>query len=266
MDMSLALTLASLPTPVAALITVGVPLALALVAGAFMFAMFTPQEFAQNAFVGSVKYGFVVQVYSVVTALMLVGAWDIYQTARDTLQRETGTLYVLAHAADAFSEPELVATRDEMRAAIRGYAAAVVVTDWPNMQAGRASNESDGAYSRLARAFLTAKPRTAGQQAVMENAVEWIARVADARIARLSVMSRTLSMVIWMLVLTVSVAVLAFQWFFGSANLAMHYAMGSVISVIVGGVILVALKLAFPFVGDPPLLSARAFFSMMELP
>jgi hypothetical protein len=36
--------------------------------------------------------------------------------------------------------------------------------------------------------------------------------------------------------------------------------------MIVGGVILVALKLAFPFVGDAPLLSARAFFSMMELP
>jgi len=266
MDMSLALSLASLPTPVAALITIGVPLVLALLAGAIMFAVFTPQEFAQNAFVGSVKYSFVVQAYAVVAALTLVGAWDIYQTARDTLQRETGTLYVLAHAADAFSGPELAEAREEMRASIRAYAAAVVVNDWPNMQAGRASNASDGAYSRLARAFLTVEPLTAGQQAVMENAAEWVARVAEARIARLSVMSRTLSLVIWMLVLTVSVAVLAFQWFFGSANLTMHYVMGSVISMIVGGVILVALKLAFPFVGDAPLLSARAFFSMMELP
>jgi hypothetical protein len=41
--------------------------------------------------------------------------------------------------------------------------------------------------------------------------------------------------------------------------------MGAVISVIVGLVLLVSLKLAFPFVGDPALLTPRAFFALMDV-
>jgi hypothetical protein len=265
MDMSLMLGIAGLPTPMAALITIGVPLALALTMGAVIFSLFTPQEFAQNAFVGSVKYTFVVQIYAVVAALTLVGSWDIYQTFRDTLQREVAILYVLAHAAEAYNLPEQEGWRQEMRDAIRAYAAAVVTRDWPLMQAGLPSSASDAEYTRIARAFFEAPIHADNQQAVAENAAGWIHFLAEARIARLSVMSRTLSSVIWFLVLTVSVAAIAFQWFFGSANQAMHYAMGAVIAIIVGGVLLVALKLAFPLVGDAALLTPRPFLTLMEL-
>jgi len=89
--------------------------------------------------------------------------------------------------------------------------------------------------------------------------------VGEARITRLSVMSRTLSGLIWALVLTVSVATIAFQWFFAGGSVTMHYAMGAVIALIVGAVLLVAIKLAFPFVGDPALLTPRPFLAMMEV-
>jgi hypothetical protein len=85
------------------------------------------------------------------------------------------------------------------------------------------------------------------------------------RIARLSVMSRSLSTLIWLLVLTCSVSVISFQWFFAGGSMAMNFAMGSVIALIVGAVLLVAIKLAHPFVGDPPLLTPRPFLALMEV-
>ncbi|WP_431285186.1 DUF4239 domain-containing protein [Humitalea sp. 24SJ18S-53] len=258
--------IAALPNSVAAILTIGVPVLLALGFGHLMFALFTPLEFTANAFVGSVKYSFVVEVYAVVAALTLVGSWEIYQTARDTLQKEVGAVYMLALTVDAYNLPQQQDTRTEMRAAIRGYAASVVSDDWPAMQAGApVALGSERAFQRLARAFLDADPATASQQAVAQNAVQWVANVSDARIARLSVMSRTLSGLIWFLVLTVSVAVIAFQWFFGGGSQGMHYAMGAVIAIIVGAVLLVALKLAFPFVGDPALLSPRAYYELMQV-
>ena len=133
------------------------------------------------------------------------------------------------------------------------------------MKEGLASNGSDAAFTRLTRAFLDAEPVTQAQQAVAQNTPQWLREVAEARIARLSVVTRTLSLLIWLLVLTVSVAVLFFQWFIGSGHQALHYTMGSVIAIIVGSVILVSLKLAFPFVGDPPLLSPRPFYQLMEI-
>lgn len=265
MDFLMAHDIAALPTPLAVLVAIGIPLALALAVGAVMFAVFTPQEFAQNAIVGAVKFGFVVEIYAVVAALSLVGSWDIYQTARDTLQKETGALYMLAHSVETYGGPTLSDARAEMRAAIREYAGAVVSTDWPRMKEGLASNGSDAAFTRLTRAFLDAEPVTQAQQAVAQNTPQWLREVAEARIARLSVVTRTLSLLIWLLVLTVSVAVLFFQWFIGSGHQALHYTMGSVIAIIVGSVILVSLKLAFPFVGDPPLLSPRPFYQLMEI-
>lgn len=257
--------LAGLPAWLGVLVTVAVPVGFAMLLGRVMHAIFTPQEFAANAMVGATKYGFVVEIYAVVAALALVGAWDTFQTARDTLQKEAGGLYMLALSVETFSGPGLADTRAEMTASIRNYAGSVVSADWPSMQAGVASTGSDAAFQRMARAFLDPKVETDGQQVLQQNTGDWLRQVAEARIERLSVSSRTLSGLIWMLVLTVSVAVIAFQWFFGGASATMHFAMGGVIALIVGLVLLVSMKLAFPYVGAPPLLTPAPFLAMMEV-
>lgn len=265
MDILLPHSLAALPAWAGIIITIGVPVVIALVFGRAMYALFTPHEFATNATVGAVKYGFVVEIYAVVAALALVGAWDTYQTSRDTLQKEASGLYMLALSVDTFSGPDFAEARNEMRAAIRGYAASVVSDDWPAMQAGTPNPASDAAFQRLTRAFLDLDGTSSGQQALQQKIGDWIGSVAEARIGRLSVTSRSLAGLIWMLVITVSVAVIAFQWFFNGGSATMHYAMGSVIALIVGSVLLVALKLAFPYVGDPALLTPRPFLALMEV-
>jgi len=265
LDILLPHELAALPTWIGMTICITVPVALALVLGRIMYALFTATEFQANAVVGAVKYGFVVEIYAVVAALTLVGSWDIFQTARDTLQKEASGLYMLALAVDTYDGPTMVGTREEMRAAIRDYAGAVTQRDWPAMQAGVPSGGSDAAFQRMTRVFLDVEGERNAQQTLQQQTSNWLAQVAEARIARLSVQSRTLSGLIWMLVLTVSVAVIAFQWFFGGASAAMHVAMAAVIAVIVGSVLIVSIKLAFPYVGDPPLLTPAPFLAMMDL-
>lgn len=265
MDPAITQFLAVLPLPLMILAMLGVPLLLALACGHIIQSIFTPQELAANAVVGATKYGFIVEVYAVVAALTLVGAWDIYQTARDTLQKEVGGLYMLALSVPSYNLPEQGPARGEMYAAIRGYAAVVVESDWENMQSGSGLSESDAAFGRLTRAFFDPEPTTLAQQALAQNTIGWVAQVAEARIARLSVMSRTIGGLIWALILILSVAILAFQWFFGSSTAAVHYAMGGFVALIVGSVLAVSIKLAFPFIGDPALLSARPFLQLMRV-
>lgn len=265
MELSLPHHIAALPFWLGILLTAGVPVLLALGIGHVVHALFTPLELAANVPLGVVKYGFVVEIYAVVAALALVGAWDTYQTARDTIQQESASLYMLALSVDSFTGPEAAPMREAMRAAIRSYAGAVVAQDWPAMQAGQGSAGSEAAFHRLARAFFDAEGATPGQQSLKQTTGDWMGQVGEARVARLSVMSRTLAGLIWALVLTVSVAVIAFQWFFGGGQVALHYAMGAVVALIVGAVLLVAVKLAFPFVGDPALLTPRPFLALMEV-
>jgi hypothetical protein len=265
MDFLMAQEIAALPTAIGVLVAVGVPVLIAMSVGAVMFAVFTPQELAANSLIGSVKFSFVVEVYAVVAALTLVGAWDIYTTSRNTLQKESGALYMLAHAVDTYNAAEQAGTRQAMREAIRDYAEAVVAYDWPRLRQGMGSGGSDAAFTRLSRVFFDTEPVTAAQQALAQNTSNWVAQVAEARIDRLSVGTRTISLLIWALILTVSVSVLVFQWFIGSGSQGVHYGMGAVIAIIVGGVLLVSLKLAFPFVGDDPLLSPRPFILLMDI-
>ena len=58
MDVSLAQSIAGLSLPLAALVTILLPMLLALGLGVVIHAIFTPQELAANASVGYVKFGF----------------------------------------------------------------------------------------------------------------------------------------------------------------------------------------------------------------
>jgi len=259
-------SIASLPIALAALVTVGLPMLLAMGVGIVILSVFTPQELALNAGVGRAKFNFIIQAYAVVAALALVGSWEIYQTTRDMLLKETSALYMLAHATDTYGLPHQAEAREEMRGALRGYGTAVVEQDWPMMQAGLPSRASDATFSRLSRAFMLPEPETQAQQAIAQNTAQWLLQITEARTARLSVGTRTLTTLVWLLVLTVSVSVLLLQWFIGSAQLALHYTMSAVVALIVGIVALVALKLAFPVVGEFALLSPWPYLELMNLP
>lgn len=265
MDISLAQSIAGLSLPVAALVTIAVPMLLALGLGFVIHSLFTPQELAANAAVGYVKYGFLTEIYAAIAALTLVGAWDIYQTSRDNLQKETGALYMLALSAEAFNGPDQQEIRDAMRFSIRNYAAAVASEEWPAFLKNEISEGSEIAFQHLARTFIMGEPVTNAQQALAQNTSQWVNSVSESRLARLSMMSRTISSLIWSLILTASVAVIAFQWFFGGPRLGIHYSMGIFIAVIVGSILLVAIKLSFPFAGENPLLSPRPFLSLMDV-
>lgn len=265
MDVLLAQGIASLSLPVAAFVTILLPVILAIGLGGIIHSVFTPQELAANAAVGYAKFGFLTEVYAVIAALTLVGAWDIYQNSRDIIQRETNALYMLALSTEAYTNADQAELRAAMRFSIRNYASEVVGEEWAAMQGRGRSENSENAFQLMAKTFMSAEPLTNAQQALAQNIPQWISNIAETRLARLSIMSRTISSIVWSLLLAASVAVLAFQWFFGGSRLGIHFAMGVFISIIIGGVLLTCVKLAFPFSGENPLLSTRPFLVLMEI-
>jgi hypothetical protein len=265
LDAALSLTLAGMPPWLAIPLAIGGPVTAAFMLGRLATQLFTDQDFLRNARTGAVKYEFIALIYATAAALALAGSWDIYQTQRDKLQTETSRLYALALTVDAFEGAAFADRRAEMAAAIRGYASAVVTEDWPRMEHGEPSGGSERAFQRLARAFFDNNPETEGQGNLAQNYSGWLGEVAEARIARVSVVSRSLVGLVWLLLLACSVAAIGFQWFFAGSNTRINFAMGSVTAVIVGTVLLVSARLTHPFVGDPPLLSPRPFFALMEV-
>jgi hypothetical protein len=260
---SLPFWLASMPIGQSAAILVTLGVAISLLGAYVMNRIFTVAELEANNVVAGYKYTAIAEFYAVIIALGLVGAWEIYQNARDTVQREASSLYFLLQAAPTYSQPEQQADRQRMETSIKDYAKAVVERDWSNMQRGLMVPASDPEFNRLVRAFLDVQPTTAAQQALQQNTAQVVMEMNQLRIQRLSSVSRTLSGIVWVLIALGAFIVVAFPWFFGTVNQLTQAVMGALASVVMTGILLVAVKLAFPFAGEP-LVTPAIFLTLMN--
>ncbi len=260
---SLAFWLASQPLAQSAVALIGAGFLISLLGHYIVSQYFTVAELQPNNLVGGFKYSFIAEVYAVTVALCLVGSWEIYQNARDTVQREAATMYFLLQSAPVYGEPGQEGPRQAMELGVRNYAKAVVEKDWDNMRRGRTVGGSDPEFNLLVRAYLDVEPRTAAQQALQQNTSQWLMQVSEFRINRLSSVSRTLTGLLWLLVVTSTGIVFVFPWFFGSPNQITQAIMGALASVTMTSVILVAVKLAYPFAGEP-LVTPGTFLTLMN--
>lgn len=250
MEQSFFFWLANLPLALSAPLIVGVGVMLSLVGTYVTSNLFTDLELQANNAVGGPKFTFIGQVYSVTLALALVGAWDVYQSARDGVQREAVVLKALDGASQVFSEPEQQPARVEIRRTIRSYSHAVVTKEWKTMHQGLDDPEASRRLNRLVELYTTLKPLNAAQVTSQHNAMRLLEDLTRYRISRVSTLSNTLVGLIWVLVLAGAFVTIAFTWFLGSPNTLAQAAMSAIIAAFIMMHLLVILKLTHPFAGE----------------
>jgi hypothetical protein len=250
MEQSFFFWLANLPLALSAPLVVGVGIVLSLVGSYVTSNFFTDVELQDNNAVGAPKFTFIGQVYSVTLALALVGAWDVYQSARDGVQREAVALVALDRASQVFSEPGQQPTRIEIRRAIRSYGHAIVTKEWKIMHQGLDDPEATRMLNRMVELFTTLKPLNAAQITSQQNAMHLLEDVTRYRVSRVNTLSNTLIALIWALVLVGALVTIAFTWFLGSPNILAQAAMSAIIAAFIMMHLLVILKLTHPFAGE----------------
>lgn len=255
--------IAGLPPVLGVLVCGMVPSLAALLIGRMITSVFTGRELSENAPAGVVKFNTILNIFAVISALVLVGSWEVYNSMRDAVQKEASALYLLHLIIDVFRDPQHAELRAEMRAALNAYATSVAEVDWPYLAAGGVTDRSEAAFVRLARAFLDVTPGDLIQDSLSSNTSIYMQSLVEARIQRMWAPQRTLTNLIWILFFASSVSVLSFQWFFSSGNSYVQYMMGFIIAFLIGLVIFTAIKLAFPFSGSPALLTNQPFLNLM---
>lgn len=242
--------LASLPIIVSAPLVIGSGVVLSLIGSYVASNLYTEAELQGNNTVGGPKFTFIGQVYSVTLLFALVGAWDVYQSARGAVQREAAALIALDTSARVFSDASQEQTREDIHRTIRQYGKAVAEKEWRTMSYGLDDPEATHRYNQMVDLFTSIEPLTASQVAVQQNAVRWLAEISEHRLLRVGTLSNTLIGLIWALILTGALVSIAFTWFFGSANGVAQTAMSAIIAAFIMLHLLVILKLTHPFVGE----------------
>jgi hypothetical protein len=250
MEQSVFFWLANLPLALSSPLIIGGGVVLSLIGTYVVSSIFTVGELQGNNAVGAPKFTFIGQVYSVTLALALVGAWDIYQSARDGVQREAVALSALGGVSQLFSEPSQSEVRIELRETIRLYSQAVVTREWKTMSHGLEDPGATHKLNRLVELYTTIKPLNAVQVTAQQNAMRLLEDISRHRISRVTTLSHTLIGLIWVLVLAGAVVSISFTWFFGSPSILAQAAMSAIIAAFIMMHLLVILKLTHPFAGE----------------
>jgi hypothetical protein len=249
--------------PALAIFTV-LPALCALSVGRIITSLFTQAELDQNAALGTAKFNILVNIYSVVLALTLIGSWDSYNAIRDSVKKEVSSLYTLNLVIDFYRGDENAALRSEMRVSMGRYISAMVDGEWPYLRTGVLERSAEPEFRRMVRSFLDVTPTAQFQDALSGNVSLFLDTLSESRITRLWAHSRAMFMMGWALLFTTTVAVLSFQWFFGGGAGLLQYMLGFGVSLISGLVMFLSARLAYPFSGAEPFLTFHPYLQILD--
>ena len=211
---------------------------LAAVGGLTLVQRLVPSETRQkhNDVAGFI-YAVLGVIYAVLLALVVIAAWESYESARVTVEGEANALAEIFWLAHWMPQPQ----GRELQEVARSYAKEVVDKEWPLMERGRtplmkSTQETPTGWVLIddIRARLHAfEPRTQAGQDLYAEGLDQVQRLADARRMRLVAASESMPPVLWVVLIFGGVVTVGFSYLFGLENTWSHRLMvASLASVI----------------------------------
>ena len=251
--------------PIAFLI-IALPSLLVSVVGILLVRAIYPDEERIESRVVGAKINYMAETYAVVLGLFLVGAFNDYQSMQTVVKTEAMSLRAL-HEIAAQLPPSAAG---ELQERVRAYTRTVIGEEWPLMKFGE---ESAAAQRELDRVFglIAAVGKTAdGAPGVSLQAQQAAQTILAQRATRLSngpgdgdTLSGTFS---YFLVVLTLVAI-ALPWFLYTPHPLMHIVTAGALIVVFLTIIVLAVKMLYPFAGELAILSTdfqAALLAMLE--
>lgn len=199
--------------------------------------------------------GFVIAVVGVVYAVLLASiailAIERYDKAEDIVETEAGVASDIYR--DAVGLPPSV--RDDIRATISDYVKTVVEIEWnlmandiPEERGWQAHGWRD--LERLLTILAGFEPATQGQQAFMEEILDQVNALNDARRSRMFLVHNPIDTVIWWVVVVGGVSTVTLALLFGVPNTPGHLVVSNILAFSVGLVLLLIFVMDRPFSGS----------------
>lgn len=196
----------------------------------------------------------------ILLALMVVAVWERYVEAEEITEREANALADLYTDAAAFPEPD----RTRLRERIREYVLAVETDEWRAMAEREESPRAWQAYAAIRRAYLEVTPNTMREALWLEQSLDRLDILADARRLRLLHSRARLPAAMWVVLSVLSLATIGFSYLFGVRDPRLHAVVSGAIAAALALTLTLIWALQRPFghlAGQPP----DAFVELREV-
>jgi len=244
--MSAILWLNDLPLELAAAVLVGGSIVLSLVGTAVAYSFFGAQQLNLNNIVGGFKYLFVSGIYAGFLGFLLFGVYNRYDKLRANIVEDVSELTTLDRLATAFPP----GTASQLRDGLKAYARQVVEVEWPQLRSRTANPLTATALDTLDYVYASVEPTTAKQQQVINTSRKILAKMRDQRGVRVLRSFGVMQGLLWGVTIVGSVVAIVLPWLFGSPNFGATMLMSVLSITLMTSVVLVVLKLSYPFTGS----------------
>lgn len=190
--------------------------------------------------------GMVGTVLAVMLSFMVVTEWQQFDQAAAGVQTEASSVIDLFHLSEHM--PKKVA--DPLQNLLHNYVDRVIYDEWPRMRRGQRSASAHQALYAIVGVLAAYDPKTSGQLAVQQQALELTRTLADARRQRLFDNDQSVPSALWVTLLFLGFTTIAFCCFFRVPNERIHVFMTVAVAAVIGAMFVLIIEFDLPFRGD----------------
>jgi hypothetical protein len=230
--------------------TMGVLVVLATGAAAALLTLFVRRKVHIDALrrhheIGSAVFAQMGVVFAVLLAFVFNQVWGEYNDADEAIARECGNLRVAALLANNLPTD----AAEHVKALIATYVSTVIKDEWPAMADRHDSIAAEARLRELAHG-VTGLPTANPDEAATRSELILLLRAAyQHRETRLYEMSSGLPLTLWAMLLTFSLTLLGFLFFFGMEVVSTQMAFAGVFAGSLAMVMVILGMLNYPFEG-----------------
>ena len=207
-----------------------------------------PSRESANSVIGII-YGATYVLYGITLAFSLYLANQEANEARETVEREAGSLEGMFEIAEQLPQPQ----RDRIQELTESYARTVVEEEWPLMERGAKSQESPRAEAlldELQRSVVEYKPDTSSEQGLYSQGITLAHDIEDEREIRLLHSRQDSHTLLWYVLVAGGVITILHSLFFGSQVVWLHGLSVAALTTVVVLILFASYQLQAPFAGS----------------
>ena len=185
-------------------------------------------------------------VFGILIGFTAFLVWQQYTTAHVTTQREASELAAIYWHAEELPTSE----RLQVQQYARSYARIVIEEEWPLMGQGQESSKAWDTIDKLRRTIDGFEPSTSSEETLHDRQVTLVDEVLNDRRLRLLQSREGLPPILWIVLLSGTVLLVGYTYFFGLEDFRAHLMMVGMLTALIVGVLFTIKSLEYPFSGD----------------
>jgi hypothetical protein len=200
----------------------------------------------ENHAVGGFLYSAVCFIYAVLIAFVFFAVWNNLEETDSKIEKEANNLLNLYY--DAFVYTDTIKT--EIQTSICDYVKRVTKEEWESMAEGKMDAEATKIFIKLNRIILNVNPNQVPNTEVLSQSLKNLNELREFRRHRLLVSRQNMPGILWFVLITCSVILVAFTFFFSTINIWHQYIMTAFLVFVSVLVLYLIYVLDHPFVGQ----------------